>query len=45
MLFNMFISDIEKGVNNEVTRYTDDSKLFRVVRTRASSWSKKDLTR
>lgn len=41
----MFISDMKQGMNYEVTRCTDDSKLFRVVRIRASSWLKKGLTR
>ena len=34
MLFNLFINDLELGVSSEVAKITDDTQLFKVVRTR-----------
>lgn len=34
MLFNIFISDLEKGLNREAETFADD-KLFKVVKSKA----------
>ena len=34
VLFNLFINDMESGLSSEVAKFADDTKLFRVVKTR-----------
>ena len=34
VLFNLFINDLETGINSEVAKFADDTKLFHVVKTR-----------
>ena len=33
ILFNLFINDLELGVNSEVAKFADDTKLFKVDTT------------
>ena len=33
ILFNLFINDLELGVNSEVARFAGNTKLFKVVKT------------
>ena len=33
IIFNLFINDLELGVSNEVAKFADDTKLFKVVKT------------
>ncbi|CAM5114425.1 unnamed protein product [Natator depressus] len=35
ILFNLFINDLEKGVNSEVAKFADDTKLLKIVKTKA----------
>ncbi|CAM4553636.1 unnamed protein product [Lepidochelys olivacea] len=35
ILFNLFINDLEKGVNSEVAKSADDTKLLKIVKTKA----------
>ncbi|CAM5147952.1 unnamed protein product [Eretmochelys imbricata] len=35
VLFNMFINDLEKGVNSEVAKFADDTKLLKIAKTQA----------
>ncbi|CAM4607019.1 unnamed protein product [Lepidochelys olivacea] len=35
VLFNLFINDLEKGVNSEVAKFADDTKLLKIVKTKA----------
>ncbi|CAM4592116.1 unnamed protein product, partial [Lepidochelys kempii] len=35
ILFNIFINDLEKGVNSEVAKFADDTKLLKIVKTKA----------
>ncbi|CAM5106410.1 unnamed protein product [Eretmochelys imbricata] len=35
ILFNLFINDLEKGINSEVAKFADDTKLFKIVKTKA----------
>uniref|UniRef100_K7EW85 ribonuclease H n=1 Tax=Pelodiscus sinensis TaxID=13735 RepID=K7EW85_PELSI len=34
ILFNLFINDLEKGVNAEVAKFADDTKLLKIVITK-----------
>lgn len=34
MLFNIFISDMDKGMNKMMINFADDTKLFRLVKIR-----------
>ena len=34
VLFNLFINDLETGISSEVAKFADDTKLFRVAKTR-----------
>ena len=34
VLFNLFINDLETGISSEVAKFADDTKLFRVVKTK-----------
>ncbi|CAM5159894.1 unnamed protein product [Natator depressus] len=46
ILFNLFINDLEKGVNSEVAKFADDTKLFKIVKTKADCEElQKDLTK
>ncbi|CAM5084504.1 unnamed protein product, partial [Eretmochelys imbricata] len=46
ILFNLFINDLEKGVNSEVEKFADDTKLFKIVKTKADCEElQKDLTK
>ncbi|CAM5138679.1 unnamed protein product [Natator depressus] len=35
ILFNLFINDLEKGVNSEVANFAGDTKLLKIVKTKA----------
>ncbi|CAM4622379.1 unnamed protein product [Lepidochelys kempii] len=35
VLFNILINDLEKGVNSEVAKYVDDTKLLKIVMSQA----------
>uniref|UniRef100_A0A8C3IBY2 Reverse transcriptase domain-containing protein n=1 Tax=Chrysemys picta bellii TaxID=8478 RepID=A0A8C3IBY2_CHRPI len=35
ILFNLFINDLEKGVNSEMAKFADDTKLLKIVKTKA----------
>ncbi|CAM5122732.1 unnamed protein product [Eretmochelys imbricata] len=35
ILFNLFTNDLEKGVNSEVAKFADDTKLLKIVKTKA----------
>ncbi|CAM4509126.1 unnamed protein product [Lepidochelys olivacea] len=35
ILFNLFINDLEKGVNSEEAKFADDTKLLKIVKTKA----------
>ncbi|CAM5145823.1 unnamed protein product [Natator depressus] len=35
ILFNLFVNDLEKGVNSEVAKFADDTKLLKIVKTKA----------
>ncbi|CAM4590202.1 unnamed protein product, partial [Caretta caretta] len=35
ILFNLFINDLEKGINSEVAKFADDTKLLKIVKTKA----------
>ncbi|CAM5124383.1 unnamed protein product, partial [Natator depressus] len=46
ILFNLFINDLEKGVNSEVAKFADDTKLLKIVKTKADCEElQKDLTK
>uniref|UniRef100_A0A8C3F3S5 Reverse transcriptase domain-containing protein n=1 Tax=Chrysemys picta bellii TaxID=8478 RepID=A0A8C3F3S5_CHRPI len=46
ILFNLFINDLEKGVNSEVAKFADDTKLLKIVKTKADCDElQKDLTK
>ncbi|CAM5102996.1 unnamed protein product [Eretmochelys imbricata] len=46
ILFNLFINDLEKGVNSEVSKFADDTKLLKEVKTKADCEElQKDLTK
>ncbi|CAM5105037.1 unnamed protein product [Natator depressus] len=46
ILFNLFINDLEKGVNGEVAKFADDTKLLKIVKTKADCEElQKDLTK
>ncbi|CAM4676294.1 unnamed protein product [Lepidochelys kempii] len=46
VLFNFFINDLEKGVNSEVAKFADDTKLLKIVKTKADCEElQKDLTK
>uniref|UniRef100_A0A8C3FHN3 Reverse transcriptase domain-containing protein n=1 Tax=Chrysemys picta bellii TaxID=8478 RepID=A0A8C3FHN3_CHRPI len=46
ILFNLFINDLEKGVNSEVANFADDTKLLKIVKTKADCEElQKDLTK
>ncbi|CAM4644795.1 unnamed protein product [Lepidochelys kempii] len=46
ILFNLFINDMEKGVNSEVAKFADDTKLLKIVETKADCEElQKDLTK
>ncbi|CAM4370492.1 unnamed protein product [Caretta caretta] len=46
ILFNLFINDLEKGVNSDVTKFADDTKLLKIVKTTADCEElQKDLTK
>ncbi|CAM4368574.1 unnamed protein product [Caretta caretta] len=42
ILFNLFINVLEKGVNSEVAKFADDTKLLKIVKTKELQ---KDLTK
>ncbi|CAM4540291.1 unnamed protein product [Caretta caretta] len=45
ILFHLFTNDLEKGVNSEVAKFADDTKLLRTVKTKADCEAlQKDLT-
>ncbi|CAM5152026.1 unnamed protein product [Natator depressus] len=35
VLFSIFINDLEKGVNSEVAKFADDTKLLKIVKSQA----------
>ena len=41
--FHIFIKDLERGVNNKVTKFTDDTKLFRVIKIAADCEEMEDF--
>ncbi|CAM4619647.1 unnamed protein product [Caretta caretta] len=42
----LFINDMEKGVNSEVAKFADDTKLIKIVKTKAGCEElQKDLTK
>ncbi|CAM5109632.1 unnamed protein product [Eretmochelys imbricata] len=46
ILFNLFINDLEKGVNSEVAKFADDTKLLKILKTKADCEElQKDLTK
>ncbi|CAM4529159.1 unnamed protein product [Caretta caretta] len=46
ILFNIFINDLEKGVNSEVAKFADDTKLLKIVKTKADCEElQKDVTK
>uniref|UniRef100_A0A8C3FA90 Reverse transcriptase domain-containing protein n=1 Tax=Chrysemys picta bellii TaxID=8478 RepID=A0A8C3FA90_CHRPI len=46
ILCNLFINDLEKGVNSEVAKFADDTKLLKIVKTKADCDElQKDLTK
>ncbi|CAM5165119.1 unnamed protein product [Natator depressus] len=46
ILFNLFINDLEKGVNREVAKFADDTNLLKIVKTKADCEElQKDLTK
>ncbi|CAM5114322.1 unnamed protein product [Eretmochelys imbricata] len=46
ILFNLFIYDLEKGVNGEVEKFADDTKLLKIVKIKADCEElQKDLTK
>ncbi|CAM4589082.1 unnamed protein product [Caretta caretta] len=46
ILFNLFINDLEKRVNSEVAKFADDTKLLKIVKTKADGEElQKDLTK
>ncbi|CAM4478491.1 unnamed protein product [Lepidochelys kempii] len=46
ILFNLFINDLEKGVNREVAKFANDTKLLEIVKTKADCEElQKDLTK
>ncbi|CAM4534756.1 unnamed protein product [Lepidochelys kempii] len=46
ILFNLFINNLEKGVNSEVAKFADDTKLLKIVKTKADCEElQKDLTK
>ncbi|CAM5079620.1 unnamed protein product [Natator depressus] len=46
VLFNIFINDLEKGVNSEVATFADDTKLLKIVKSQVDCQElQKDLTK
>ncbi|CAM5088479.1 unnamed protein product [Eretmochelys imbricata] len=46
ILFNLFINDLEKGVNSKVAKFVDDTELLKIVKTKADCKElQKDLTK
>uniref|UniRef100_A0A8C3H706 Reverse transcriptase domain-containing protein n=1 Tax=Chrysemys picta bellii TaxID=8478 RepID=A0A8C3H706_CHRPI len=46
ILFILFINDLEKGVNSEVAKFADDTKLLKIVKSKADCEElQKDLTK
>uniref|UniRef100_A0A674K437 Zinc finger CW-type and PWWP domain containing 1 n=1 Tax=Terrapene triunguis TaxID=2587831 RepID=A0A674K437_9SAUR len=35
VLFNTFVNDLERGVNSEVAKFADDTKLLKIVKSKA----------
>lgn len=35
MFFNLFIKSLEIGISSEVAKFTDNTKLFQVVKTKS----------
>lgn len=36
MLYNVFLGDVEKGINNELITFVDDKQLLRAVQPTAN---------
>ncbi|CAM4577882.1 unnamed protein product [Lepidochelys olivacea] len=46
VLFNIFINDLEKGVNSEVAKFADETELLKIVKTQADCEElQKDLSK
>ncbi|CAM4389985.1 unnamed protein product [Caretta caretta] len=46
VLFNLFINDLEKGVNSQVAKFADNTKLLKIIKTKADCEElQKDLTK
>lgn len=45
MWFQKFIKDLEKGANNKVTKFTDDTKPFRVIKIASDCEEMEDFVR
>lgn len=43
--FHVFIEKLEKGVNNKVTKFIDDTKLLRAIKIAANCEEMEDFVR